>query len=283
MIFTTLRQPYSGINSGPRVPSRSSRSKHVRIVASLAGAGNQERVQQVLQRAVVPKPPNSRKGSIKRSSNEQSRQKKRLPPVSLRFIPDTTEAESFALHFALQYECAITDAQESKEDSAFESESEKEVVSAAIAAALSRVRNLLQSDGRLRLSPQREGKIEPVALMTNRVTAHSRAISMPRHAVSGATAVAEPRQVVEFGPSIPTAAVPVQATTAAIPGRVSTSSQIVETGQSRHLQNQFDGSEAKPLVAQQLLSFERQGWTCVRELFLREEVGSFKVVSSAVV
>lgn len=258
-----MQRPYC-MQTGRSVSSKY-RGEPLAVYASVAG--NQERVQQVLQKAAVPPAPSVRKRGSRRRYNEDG-VKRRLPLFTQHLEPDTNEAETFALHFALQYE----EAESERRPAGHTSEAEREkVVSAALAAAVSRIRNIFQQGGRLRLSPEREGNIAQGHMMKRTVTAPSRPYGIGSHSSTAGAHASQPQQTTNSqlsGPSIPTAAV--SSHTPPVPAVVTVRANSIPV--SGEVRNRFDEAEAMPLVPQQLLSFERQGWTCVRELFGRKEV-----------
>lgn len=277
-----MQRPYC-VQIGRSAPPKLYRGEPLAITASVAG--NQERVHQVLQKAAVPPAPSVRNRGSRRRYTEDG-VKKRLPPVNVRLIPDIADAECFAMHFAFQYECALEHecAEAGITQDGLTSEPVREaVLSEALAGAVSRIRTLFQQGGRLRLSPAREGKIEQVPWMSKTVVAPSRAIDMAKYGAIAGSHAAQSKQTTDSqlsGPSIPTAAVSSQTPNAPALATARDHHTLKASDMQQEVRNRFDEAQAKPLVPQQLLSFERQGWTCIKELFAREEVrhGLFVIV-----
>jgi hypothetical protein len=284
-----VRHTNANVLTHPALGLGCHRNRHrlslVRFEASVEG--NQGRVQQVLQKAqkAAAKAPPARKRGVKRATDQNGRPK-RLPAPTERLVPDTAEAENFGLHFALQYECVIRDSEEAgasdKRPPGARWPSHK-AVALAVAAARNRVANLLQRGGHpVRLSAQREGKVEQVAMMTNRVMARSRSFGQQAEGTTSASvAAAQTQQVVVFGPSIPLTTQPSQQPTAQHVGRVASAYPAAATLSGDALlatqqANMFDQRETKALASPQMLSFERQGWTTVRSLLDKSEVGPFR-------
>ena len=153
-------------------------------------------------------------------------------------------------------------------------------VAVAVGQALQRVSSLLQQGGRVRISSQREGTVQPVTIMTNRVMARSRSLEVDGNVSSSTQVVAvqTQQQVGFFGPSIPLMTARPQEGVAADHAlgngagpAAAVSSPLVPAGQIP-LASRFDNREAKALASPQFLSFERQGWTAVRSLLDRNEV-----------
>lgn len=242
--------------------------------------GNQQRVQQVLQRAAAAKAPATRKRGNRRATDQDGRPK-RLPPPTERLIPDTAEAENFGLHFALQYECVIRDSEEAEAVGKRPPGARwpsQQAVAYAVAAASNRVAKLLQRGGHpVRLSPQREGKVEQVTMMTHRVMARSRSSGLEAGAATkpAAGAAMQMQQVAVFGPSIPLTTQQPQQAAAPNVERIASAhpaAPLLGDAQLPTPANVFDVREAKALASPQLLSFERQGWTAVRSLLDKSEV-----------
>lgn len=260
MKLTTLRQPSGCVFERKGTYIDVSRKSVVPVVASVAGG------LEVSQRADAPKAPKSRQ------ARKSSSLKKRLPPPSLRYIPNTNVAEDFAQHFALQYECAITEAEEERKKYGRPTRSPgQEETFAAVLVAMGRVHKTYQQQQLMQLSPVRPGRVEHVALMTNRVVAHSRPVLLasPTSAPAGALTQAPPGAA--LGPSIPTTSASVQPPSGGAT-LLKGNGQMAGHGLSDIVQNQFDATAAPLLEDRQLLSFERQGWICVRQLFSQEEV-----------